>query len=131
MKGRINQATFSTLKRCKPNSKLSIFVSSTFTDTYRERAILQEEILPALQIQAKAGGMQVLLYDMRFGVKDENTNEHSTWDLCQEAIRQCHEERDERPSVPVRIVRTESNNPPKWKSRNLRVRKSKDKRFEK
>jgi hypothetical protein len=39
-------------------------------------------------------GIQVILYDMRFGVKDENTLDHMTWETCKDAIQQCFEGSD-------------------------------------
>jgi hypothetical protein len=77
-----------------PKKKLMVFVSSTFLDTTSERNILHKNILPSLQMTGQQHGIQVILYDMRFGVKDENTRDHMTWEICKEAIRQCHEGSD-------------------------------------
>jgi 23S rRNA U2552 (ribose-2'-O)-methylase RlmE/FtsJ len=74
-----------------PKKKLMIFVSSTFLDTNLERDVLHRKILPDLQKKAQQHEVQVIIYDMRFGVKDENTKDHMTWVACKEAIQQCHE----------------------------------------
>ena len=85
------------LKKAKeaiPKGNLCIFFSSTFTDTHIERNIIMEEILPELQVLAKAYGISVTFVDMRFGVKDENTKDHLTWIACAEQIKCCFEDSD-------------------------------------
>jgi hypothetical protein len=82
------------LKHNIPKNKITIFVSSTFTDTWRERNFLHDELLPSLQKEGKKDDIQVILFDMRFGVKDENTIDHMTWEICREGIKYCHEESD-------------------------------------
>ena len=79
----------------KPKSKICIFVSSTFTDTDKERSLLHEEILPQLQSRAREEGIMVLFYDMRFGIKASSSKNHSIWSTCQEAISECFEQSDE------------------------------------
>ena len=59
-----------------PSNKLVVFVSSTFTDTDRERNVLQEKIFPDLRQKGRAEGVEVVLVDMRWGVRDENTLDH-------------------------------------------------------
>jgi hypothetical protein len=59
-----------------------------------ERNILHAKILPDLQKKAILQDIQVILYDMRFGVKDENTLDHLTWISCRDAIDQCYEGSD-------------------------------------
>lgn len=71
-----------------------IFVSSTFTDTFHERNILHEELLPQLQEKAILEDVQLNFYDMRFGIKDESSLDHMTWTICKEAIQECFEESD-------------------------------------
>jgi hypothetical protein len=68
------------LKQAQPKKSMTVFVSSTFLDTNLERDVLHRKIL--------------IFYDMRFGVKDENTLDHMTWVACKEAIQQCHEGSD-------------------------------------
>lgn len=85
------------LKKAKeaiPKGNLCIFFSSTFTDTHIERNIIMEEILPELQLLAKAYGISVTFVDMRFGVKDENTKDHLTWIACAKQIKCCFEDSD-------------------------------------
>jgi WD40 repeat protein len=94
VRGEISEASMRELRRAMPKKKLMVFVSSTFLDTNLERDILHRKILPDLQKKAQQYEVQVIFYDMRFGVKDENTKDHMTWVACKEAIEQCHEGSD-------------------------------------
>ncbi len=49
-----------------PSWKLLVFVSSTFTDTHRERDYLMKELLPELQKEAQTNEIEVTFIDMRF-----------------------------------------------------------------
>jgi WD40 repeat protein len=90
IRGEISEASMRELRRVMLKKKLMVFVSSTFLDTNLERDILHRKILPDLQKKAQQYEVQVIFYDMRFGVKDENTRDHMTWVACKEAIEQCH-----------------------------------------
>jgi WD40 repeat protein len=94
IRGQITEASMEEIRRAMPKKKLMVFVSSTFDDTHLERDILHKNILPSLQMMGQHYGIQVILYDMRFGVKDQNTLRHMTWETCKEAIKQCHEGSD-------------------------------------
>jgi hypothetical protein len=94
LRGEITETTMEELRRVLPKKNLMVFVSSTFLDTNLERDILHRKILPDLQRQSQQYDIQVIFYDMRFGVKDENTLDHMTWVACKEAIAQCHEGSD-------------------------------------
>ena len=69
-----------------------VFVSSTFTDTMEERNVLQEKILPRLRALCKEHGIEYIFFDMRYGVRDENTLDHQTWLGCYAALKTCFEE---------------------------------------
>jgi hypothetical protein len=73
-------------------SKLLIFVSSTFTDTHAERNVLLESVLPDIRLEGSKYGVDVTFVDMRWGVRDENTLDHGTWDECVRELDRCHEE---------------------------------------
>jgi WD40 repeat protein/tetratricopeptide (TPR) repeat protein len=94
IRGEITEVSMAELKRMLPKKNLMVFVSSTFLDSNLERDILHKKILPELQKKAQLHEIQIVFYDMRFGVKDENTLDHMTWETCKEAIRQCHEGSD-------------------------------------
>jgi WD40 repeat protein len=92
--GDISESSMDQLRELHPKKKQMIFVSSTFLDTNLERDILHRKILPHLIKKAQQHEIQVIFYDMRFGVKDENTLDHKTWVACKEAIQQCYEGSD-------------------------------------
>ena len=75
-----------------PRKKLIVFVSSTFTDTGSERDILAEHILPKLHQSFQATGIDIILVDLRYGVKDDNTKEHKTWQVCEQELSRCYNE---------------------------------------
>jgi hypothetical protein len=75
-------------------SQLMVFFSSTFTDSHRERDILQNEILPSLRKQGVPEGVEVTFVDMRWGVRDENTLDHQTWIACSREIERCRDQSD-------------------------------------
>ncbi len=68
-------------------------VSSTFTDTAVERNILMHHILPELRRAARQYvNINMCLVDLRWGLKDSNTNDHLTWISCANEITRCREE---------------------------------------
>ena len=75
-----------------PKAKLEVFISSTFTDTHFERNILHEIILPDLQKKYREFGLQILFSDLRFGIKDESSDAHEVWELCEQEITRCFRE---------------------------------------
>ncbi len=74
-----------------PNKRFSLFVSSTFTDTNQERDVLLR-ILSELQVEGRRFGVVVVFFDIRFGVKDENTLDQLTWLACREEIERYYQE---------------------------------------
>jgi WD40 repeat protein len=94
LRGELTEEVMDAVRRVLPKKNLMVFVSSTFLDTNLERDILHRKILPELQKKAQQHEVQVIFYDMRFGVKDENTLDHMTWVACKDAIQQCHEGSD-------------------------------------
>ena len=65
-----------------PSFNLKYFVSSTFTDTHEERNVIMTRLLQELNDIASPHGIDITFVDMRWGVKDENTDDHKTWDAC-------------------------------------------------
>uniref|UniRef100_A0A1I7RSF5 WD_REPEATS_REGION domain-containing protein n=1 Tax=Bursaphelenchus xylophilus TaxID=6326 RepID=A0A1I7RSF5_BURXY len=74
-----------------PLSKLvRVFTSSTFTDTMVERNALMEEVYPALKRYCReTHGLDFQVVDMRWGVRDEATDDHMTTNLCINEIHNC------------------------------------------
>ncbi|CAB3397348.1 unnamed protein product [Caenorhabditis bovis] len=75
----------------KPQSKLvRVFTSSTFTDTTVERNALMEEVYPKLKEYCReTHGLDFQVVDMRWGVRDEATDDHMTTKLCINEIANC------------------------------------------
>jgi hypothetical protein len=109
IKGDFESGNVSEWKR--PNAKLLVFISSTFTDTQIERNFLCESLLFDLRQKAREDGMllffsqeyflttvqknigiQVIFADMRTGIRDENTLDHKTWIECSNTIEWCKNE---------------------------------------
>ncbi|XP_038054567.1 NACHT domain- and WD repeat-containing protein 1-like [Patiria miniata] len=67
-----------------------IFTSSTFTDTSTERNALMRETYPRLKDYCKFNhGLEFQVIDMRWGVRDEATDDHMTGQLCMAEIAAC------------------------------------------
>ena len=74
----------------QPHSRLvRVFTSSTFTDTKQERNALMERVYPALKSFCHQLGYHFQVVDMRWGVRDEATNDHRTNELCLKEIVTC------------------------------------------
>ncbi|XP_077990677.1 NACHT and WD repeat domain-containing protein 2-like [Glandiceps talaboti] len=67
-----------------------IFTSSTFTDTSVERNALMRDVYPKLKDYCKSKyGLEFQVVDMRWGVRDEATDDHMTSELCMNEIAAC------------------------------------------
>ncbi|CAB3365460.1 Hypothetical predicted protein [Cloeon dipterum] len=67
-----------------------IFTSSTFTDTGMERNTLMAQVYPKLKDYCREKhGLEFQVVDMRWGVRDEATDDHMTTELCMREIRNC------------------------------------------
>lgn len=67
-----------------------IFTSSTFTDTTLERNALMENVYPKLKEYLRENyGLEFQVVDMRWGVRDEATDDHMTTSLCMQEIHNC------------------------------------------
>ena len=75
-----------------PSFHLNYFVSSTFTDTHDERNVIMTRLLPELIAITQPHGIAITFVDMRWGVKDENTDDHKTWDACKAELKRCRDE---------------------------------------
>lgn len=70
---------------------IRVFTSSTFTDMATERNALMERIYPRLKTFAQEKGYEFQVVDMRWGVRDESTDDHSTLELCLKELKACQE----------------------------------------
>ncbi|XP_023244232.1 NACHT and WD repeat domain-containing protein 2-like [Centruroides sculpturatus] len=67
-----------------------IFTSSTFTDMSLERNHLMEDVYPKIkEFCREKHGLEFQVVDMRWGVRDEATDDHMTTDLCMREIQNC------------------------------------------
>ncbi|XP_012269999.1 NACHT and WD repeat domain-containing protein 2 [Orussus abietinus] len=67
-----------------------IFTSSTFTDTTMERNTLMAQCYPKLKDYCREKhGLEFQVVDMRWGVRDEATDDHMTTELCMREIENC------------------------------------------
>ncbi|XP_068711765.1 NACHT domain- and WD repeat-containing protein 1-like isoform X2 [Montipora foliosa] len=70
---------------------IRVFTSSTFTDMAAERNALMERIYPRLKVFAQQEGYEFQVVDMRWGVRDGSTDDHSTLELCLKELKACQE----------------------------------------
>ena len=66
----------------------SLYVSPTL-DTSVERNTLMETVYPKLKIFCQKKGFEFQVVDMRWGVRDEATDDHMTTELCMKEIYAC------------------------------------------
>uniref|UniRef100_A0AC35UEM1 NACHT domain-containing protein n=1 Tax=Rhabditophanes sp. KR3021 TaxID=114890 RepID=A0AC35UEM1_9BILA len=86
---KVNKGFFENIPA--PASKVvRVFTSSTFTDTTLERNMLMEEVYPNLKNYCReVHGLDFQTVDMRWGVRDESTDDHQTTKLCINEIKNC------------------------------------------
>ena len=70
----------------------AIFVSSTFTDTEEERNLLIEDVQPYLREVCSLFAYEFRFCEMRWGVRDEASEDHQTANLCIQELHRCQEE---------------------------------------
>ena len=66
----------------------SLYVSPTL-DTSVEHNTLMETVYPKLKIFCQKKGFEFQVVDMRWGVRDEATDDHMTTELCMKEIYAC------------------------------------------
>ena len=77
------------------NSKqrvIRVFLSSTFTDTVHERAVLLRCVHPAVQTYARKLNIEVVLSEMRFGIRKALSDDNKTSEVCMTELERCSEE---------------------------------------
>ena len=82
---------FMLSKLRKPTFKMILFISSTFTDTHKERNYIERVVLPRLEQLAAQRGVELSFIDMRWGMKDENTRKQMTWEVCRTELEHSFE----------------------------------------
>ncbi|KAK3590255.1 hypothetical protein CHS0354_041333 [Potamilus streckersoni] len=75
---------------CPSSAKIvRIFTSSTFTDTTNERNYLMEHAYPQLKSFCQQLGYEFQVVDMRWGIRDEATDDQMGMELCLKELRLC------------------------------------------
>ena len=72
-----------------PTREIAIFLSSTFTDMAAERDLLMEDVYPYLRAFCRRLGYNFGVADMRWGVRDEMTDEHQAVEICVTEVHRC------------------------------------------
>lgn len=72
-----------------PTREIAVFLSSTFTDMTVERDLLMEDVYPYLREFCRRLGYNFGVADMRWGVRDEMTDEHQAVDICVTEVQRC------------------------------------------
>jgi hypothetical protein len=72
-----------------PSARLEFILSSTFTDTHIERDCAMFKTIPKLRKAGRSYGIDIIAMDMRWGVRNENTDHHLTWIECSRVIERC------------------------------------------
>jgi hypothetical protein len=69
-----------------------VFLSSTFTDTVHERAVLLRCVHPVVQFYARKLNFEVVLSEMRFGIRKSLSEDNKTSEVCMMELERCAEE---------------------------------------
>ncbi|XP_076802555.1 NACHT domain- and WD repeat-containing protein 1-like isoform X2 [Clavelina lepadiformis] len=77
------------LRKLEQTNVIRIFLSSTFSDMAVERNLLLEKAYPALRSFCQRIGLDFQVMDMRWGIQDNATVDHSTCELCLLEIKAC------------------------------------------
>ncbi|WAR09807.1 NWD1-like protein [Mya arenaria] len=87
LSGDLGTLDLSSIPSAQP--RVVVFVSSTFTDTKAERNQLMKDVYPFLRTLCRRLGVEFGTVDMRWGVTDEATSDHSTVNMCVSEIHRC------------------------------------------
>jgi hypothetical protein len=71
---------------------IRVFLSSTFTDTVHERAVLLRCVHPAVQKYARKLNFEVIFSEMRFGIRKSLSDDNKTSEVCMAELERCTEE---------------------------------------
>ncbi|KAH3887306.1 hypothetical protein DPMN_011322 [Dreissena polymorpha] len=75
---------------CPSTTKIvRIFTSSTFTDTQHERNTLMRFGYPVLKAWCQQLGYDFQVVDMRWGIRDQATDDHMGTEICLKELRMC------------------------------------------
>lgn len=69
--------------------EIAVFLSSTFTDMAVERDLLMDDVYPYLREFCRRLGYHFSVADMRWGVRDDMTDEHQAVEICVAEVQRC------------------------------------------
>lgn len=73
----------------QPSRQIRVFISSTFRDMQKERDILVKNIFPQLRKICEERNVTFTEIDLRWGITQEESDNHKTLQLCLEEIERC------------------------------------------
>ena len=71
---------------------IRVFISSTFTDTVFERNYALEDVIPYLKDAGRERGFDIIFSEMRFGIREEASEDNKTSELCMEELKNCEQQ---------------------------------------
>ena len=85
----LNQGFFDEVDKINVATTVIMFLSSTFDDTTAERNYLMEFAHPILKSFCQSLGLTFSVVDLRWGVRNEATDDHMTIDVCLGELERC------------------------------------------
>jgi len=73
----------------RTQKEIRLFVSSTFDDQGAERTEFQKNVFPRLKSFCASFGWGFQVVDLRWGIRDESTDDHRTVEICMGEIDRC------------------------------------------
>jgi hypothetical protein len=70
-------------------NSIRLFVSSTFSDFYREREILDAEVFPQIRDYCSIRGYEFLPVDLRWGISEAESRSQQTLRICLNEVTRC------------------------------------------
>ena len=84
------KSTWKTETLCNTSFyKIHVHSVNLFADTRAERNALMARVYPKLREYCRERGYDFQVVDMRWGVRDEATDDHMTSELCMRELRKC------------------------------------------
>ncbi|MGB1600861.1 MAG: hypothetical protein ACPIOQ_49435, partial [Promethearchaeia archaeon] len=91
LRGEMDVSVLEVVRANTPRT-VSFLLSSTFTDTERERNLLLADVVPYLQEFARKLGFEFRLAEMRWGIRAEASSRHETSEICMAELERCQRE---------------------------------------
>eukprot|EP00960_Hanusia_phi_P072768 767874-Hanusia_phi.AAC.1 len=85
----LKQGFFDEVEKINVATNVTMFLSSTFDDTTSERNYLMEFAYPLLKSFCQSIGLTFSVVDLRWGVRNEATDDHMTIDVCLGELKRC------------------------------------------